>query len=255
MWRRIIPSQRIERTHGKADKKKEVQRFIESPTALSSVFDRWRRAARRSGRRLWIGGGVVALATAGLFFYRNEVQSARAEAQRELFQAVHYFEAEEWDKALGGDGNSLGFLSIMEDYGSTKAANLAAFYAGNICLKQGNFQRAIEYLSRYESEDFFVQARAYALHGDAYMELEDYKQAITYYEKAARWHPNKIFTPVYLIKLCIARTKMEDLQAAISCYKEIVERYYDTDEYDVAIKEVARLTRLVDAAVQEDSPD
>ena len=43
-----------------------------------------------------------------------------------MFQAVYYFEADSLDRGLNGDGNNLGFLDIIDEYGITDAANLSA---------------------------------------------------------------------------------------------------------------------------------
>jgi hypothetical protein len=43
-------------------------------------------------------------------------------------------------------------LTIAEDFGSTKAGNLANFYAGTALMKQGKFDEAIEYLSDFSSK-------------------------------------------------------------------------------------------------------
>src|SRR5690606_22276199 len=121
-------------------------------------------------------------------------------AQREMFQAVYYFEADSLDLALNGDGNNLGFLDIIDDYGITDAANLANYYAGAAFLKQGKFQVARLYLEDFKSNDLLVQARAYSLIGDTYMEEDNFEQAARYYSRAANYKPNKYFSPTYLMK-------------------------------------------------------
>jgi len=40
-------------------------------------------------------------------------------------------------------------------------------------LKQGKFEDAIEYLKKFNAGDLLIQARAYSLIGDAYLELKD----------------------------------------------------------------------------------
>ncbi len=69
-------------------------------------------------------------------------------------------------------------LSLFADnYGSTPGGNLAKFYAGLGLLKQGKYDEAIEHLDDFKSSDLLVQARAYALLGDAYMEKKSYDEA------------------------------------------------------------------------------
>ena len=71
-------------------------------------------------------------------------------------------------------------LNIIDDYGITDAANLANYYAGVCYLKQGKFELARLYLEDFSSNDLLVQARAYSLVGDTYMEEQKYEDAAKY---------------------------------------------------------------------------
>ena len=124
-----------------------------------------------------------------------------------MFQAVYYFEADSLDKALNGDGNNLGFLDIADEYGITDAGNLANYYAGVSYLKQGKFELARLYLEDFSADDLLIQARAYSLVGDSYMEEEKYDDAAKYYNKAANYKPNKYFSPTYLMKRSLGLRK------------------------------------------------
>ena len=73
----------------------------------------------------------------------------------------------------------LGSLNIIDDYGITDAANLANYYAGVCYLKQGNLSSSRLYLEDFSSNDLLVQARAYSLIGDTYMEEQKYEDAAT----------------------------------------------------------------------------
>src|SRR5690606_3114897 len=137
----------------------------------------------------------------GFNYYKNNLNQ---EAQNQMFQAVFYFEADSLDRALNGDGNNLGFLDIAAEYGITKAGNLANYYAGVSYLKQGKYELARLYLEDFSSDDLLVQARAYSLIGDAYMEEKNYEEAAKFYHKAAEYKPNKTFTPIYLMKEALA---------------------------------------------------
>jgi len=38
-----------------------------------------------------------------------------AQAQKDMFQAIRYFESDSLNLAVNGDGNNLGFLQIIDD--------------------------------------------------------------------------------------------------------------------------------------------
>mgnify|MGYP001793651672 FL=1 len=185
--------------------------------------------------------GALFLIVAGFFGWNYYTTSQNDLAQSEMFQAIYYYESDSLDLALNGDGNNLGFVDISSDYSMTDAGNLANFYAGSAYLKQSKFKLAILYLEDFSSSDNLVQARAYSLVGDANMELGDYEQAATYYEKAANYRPNKFFTPQYLIKQGLAYEKLNNNQAAIAVYEIIIEEYWESAEVQDAKKYKARL--------------
>ncbi|MEM9298635.1 MAG: tetratricopeptide repeat protein [Bacteroidota bacterium] len=185
--------------------------------------------------------GALFLIVAGFFGWNYYTTSQNDLAQSEMFQAIYYYESDSLDLALNGDGNNLGFVDISSDYSMTDAGNLANFYAGSAYLKQSKFKLAILYLEDFSSSDNLVQARAYSLVGDANMELGDYEQAATYYEKAANYRPNKFFTPQYLMKQGLAYEKLNNNQAAIAVYEIIIEEYWESAEVQDAKKYKARL--------------
>lgn len=224
-----------------AKKEEHKHELLENPEALKEKLagaENW----LESNPKIVLGVAlVILLAVGGYFgfqFYRN---SQNEQAQNEMFQAVFYFEADSLDKALNGDGNNLGFLNIIDDYGITDAANLANYYAGVCYLKQGKFELARLYLEDFSSNDLLVQARAYSLLGDTYMEEQKYEDAASYYKKAANYEPNKYFSPAYLMKEALAYEKLNQNDKAKEAYEKIITQYWDSDEYQEAKKFKARL--------------
>jgi TolA-binding protein len=89
-----------------------------------------------------------------------------------------------------------------------------------------------------------VQARAYALIGDANLELKNYEEAITYYKKASDYKPNEYFTPRYLMKLGLAYELNNDYKSAAEAYGKIADQYSGAQEYNDARKSKARAEEL-----------
>lgn len=218
--------------------------LLESPEALAERLTRTEEFLEKNKKLVFGIGGLLVLIIAGFFAYRAYVTSQNEQAQAEMFQAIHYFEGGEYDKALEGDGNYPGFLEIIDDYGMTDAANLAHYYAGTIYLHQGSFNEAIDHLQEFSTDDLLLQSRAFALTGDAYMELEQYGQAAEFYDKAANHKPNEFFTPIYLSKAALAYELNGNIQEALERYTRITEEYYGSNEYENARKQKARLEAL-----------
>lgn len=222
-------------------KKEESKDLLENPEVIQEKLEGIEHWVEKNPKLLIGVVGAIVLAVGGFFGYRYWVGNQDAQAQKEMFQAVRYFEADSLNLALNGDGNNLGFLQIIEDYSLTEAGNLANFYAGAIYLKQGKFPLAIFHLEDYKANDLLVQARAYSLIGDAYMEQKSYEDAAKYYEKAARYKPNKEFTPVYLMKAGLAYEKLNNTDKAKAAYQTIIDKYWESSELQNAKKFKAKL--------------
>jgi len=227
----------------KEKKKDEGIEVLEDPNAIVDKANEF--FSDKRNKTLVFGiGGVIAAVILGIAGYNYYITNQNTTAQEELFQAQFYFEADSLGLALNGDGNSYGFLEIIDEFSGTKAANLANFYAGASYLRLGDFDGAIRHLSDFSSSDYLVQARAYALIGDAYMEQDDFGNAIEYYEKAADYKPNKSFTPIYLKKLAVAQEQNGSLAEAASTYGVIEKEYPQSAEIHDAKKQKARLQAL-----------
>lgn len=180
---------------------------------------------------------VAAVVVAGgiLCWHRFVYQPEVAEAQGQMALAEENFRDADYETALNGDGNVLGFAQIIDEYGA-KGGKAVYFYAGICELQLGNYEEAISYLKSYKGKDAILAARAVACIGDAYVGLEDYAKALGYFEKAASTIDN-MYAAGYLLKAGIVAEKLGEEAKALAFYKEIKDQYpqsmeaYDVDKY------------------------
>ena len=110
---------------------------------------------------------VLIIAGAGFFLWHKfAYEPARAEAQEQMYPAENNFRNAEYELALNGDGNVLGFAQIIDEYGA-KAGKSVYFYAGVCELQLGNYESAAEYLRKYSGKDRILAGRALSCLGDA----------------------------------------------------------------------------------------
>jgi tetratricopeptide (TPR) repeat protein len=220
----------------KKGKKVKHHDLLETPEVLAEQITKSEQFVEKHQTLMFVILGVISLIVAGGFLYKYYMNSQNELAQDEMFQAVYYFEQDSLDLALRGDGNRFGFLDIIDEYGSTKAGNLANFYAGACYMRKGTFSSAIPFLTDFSSDDILLQSRAYSLLGDAHMEADDYTEAAKFYDKAASYKPNKEFTPTYLMKAALAYQLNGQNDKAIQQYDKVIDEYKNTPEYNDARK-------------------
>ncbi|MBW6479525.1 MAG: tetratricopeptide repeat protein [Bacteroidales bacterium] len=174
---------------------------------------------------------VIVLLIAGYIGYTRFVLEPREqEARAEIFTAEKYFEQDSLRLALEGDGVHLGFLDIISDYRMTKTANLARYYAGISLLNTGEYEEAIDHLKKFRRRDQMLGAMALGAIGDAYLALEDTRNAIRYYNRAVDYRPNELTTPAFLMKLGMVHELEGDHNKALDAYKRISNEYPNTTE-------------------------
>ena len=81
--------------------------------------------------------------------------------------------------------------------------------------------------------------------GDAYSELKDYKQAITYYKKAADKSSNKFTSPLFLKKLGLVYENQKDFASAEEAYTKIKIQYPSSQEAAMIDEYIARASAQV----------
>ena len=173
-----------------------------------------------------IWGVLCAILVVGfcVLAYNNFVRQPKIkEAQAQAYQAEEVFRNGEFELALKGDGNFLGFEQIIAEYGSA-AGEAMYLYAGECELQLGNWQNALEYLGKYSTDDTIMAARSIAAKAAAYEGLEDYANALKFYEEAARKADNT-FTAEYLLKAGRVAEELGQTEKALALYNEIKDQY------------------------------
>ena len=208
-------------------KNENVEAVVEAVSKTEKFFN-------ENGKVLGIAAAAVVVAAAVIFCVNKFVfQPAQAEAQGQMAVAEEIFRAGDYELALNGDGNVLGFAQIIDEYGA-KAGKAATFYAGVCELQLGNWDLALDYLKAYKGKDAILKARAIACMGDAYVGLEEYTKALGCFEKAAAVVDN-MFAATYLLKAGVVAEKLGQNEKALAFYTQIQEQYPDSMEgYEIA---------------------
>ncbi len=178
----------------------------------------------------------------GYFAYQYMYQMPREnEAQEYIYTAQRYFEEDSLNLALNGDGTNYGFLAVAEDYSGTKAGNLANYYAGVSYLNLGQYEKAIEYLDEFDSDEDVLSVVAKGAIGDAFMELDQPKEALDYYKRAVSGEENSFVVPFYLKKAGMVAEGEGNLKDAQKYFTRIKKEFKDSQEAADIDKYIARV--------------
>lgn len=185
-------------------------------------------------------GSIVVVAVGYLGLNKFYLEPRQTEAQEQMFMAQNYFEKDSFNLALNGDGNNLGFLDIIDDFGSTDAGNLSCYYAGVSYLNMGQFDNAIDYLKKFDTDDLLLGPISVGAQGDAQLELGKTDKALALYTEAYKMNENELTAPIYMLKageLLEASSKQEE---ALKIYEIIKQKFPESTEGRSIDKYIAR---------------
>ncbi|MGY8913552.1 MAG: tetratricopeptide repeat protein [Flavobacteriales bacterium] len=184
--------------------------------------------------------GVIAVAVLGYLAYNQFViKPKEASADNEMYYPQQYFDqalnsTTERDSlftlSLNGADGKYGFLDIIEEYSGTKAANVASYSAGMAYLNMQNYQEAINHLENFSSDDAILGALAKGGLGDAFVQLNQPEDALSYYEKAVAHSDNSFTAPKFLYKAGITALELNQSDKALEYFQRIKDDYASSDE-------------------------
>ncbi len=208
--------------------KEDALNVNEQLASSEAFFDKYKKV---------ISIAVVALIVvlAGAFLYVNQIAGPNEEkASTALGRGQQYFNNEQFDKALNGDGaNYEGFLKIADNYSSTDAGNLANLYAGLCYANLNKWNEAAKYLDAFSPEgDQMVSPAAIAALGDAYAHLGQLDKAVDNFKKAADRADSKAadganysLSPTFLVKAGEILESQGKKSEALDIYKNVKKTY------------------------------
>ena len=181
---------------------------------------------------------AIVVIIVGAFLYKAYVAAPREEkASTELAKGQEYFNAEQFDKALKGDGAGFtGLLNIINNYGSTDAANLANLYVGLCYANLNKWNEAVKYLDEYSpADDAMVSPAAVAALGNAYAHVNQLDKAITNLQKAAdmadkeaKDDANNSLSPTFRLQAGILLESQGKKDDALKTYQDIKKKYVNS---------------------------
>lgn len=190
-------------------------------------------------RKIILGAIVaVIVIVAGYFCYKAFIGAPREEkASTAIARGQEYFNMEQFDKALNGDGAGyVGFVKIASDYSSTDAGNLANLYAGLCYANLNKWNDAVKYLEKFSpADDAMISPAAIEALGNAYAHvgqvdkaIEKLKDAANKANSKAKDGVNSTIAPYFLLQAGELLESQKKTDEANKLYKDIKEKYVNS---------------------------
>ncbi len=221
---------------------KSTKNNEESIVDVQEVYSKTEQYVEDNRNTLLIIAGIMVVLFAGYFAVtRLYLEPKNKEGMELLWKAEYWFEIDSLDKALAGNEAYYGFEYLADEYSGTDAGALASYYTGIIYLRNGEFQRAIDHLKDANLDDEIAGAVALGSIGDAYVELGNFSEALSYYGDAVSHSENILTAPIYLKKAGLIHEDTGKHEKALKNYQEIKEKYPKSTEARVIDSYIARV--------------
>jgi tetratricopeptide (TPR) repeat protein len=191
-------------------------------------------------KNIFIGLAAIVVVILGYMAYQKYVvEPKEIEAADELAYPKKHFEMainnevasdSLFKTSLEGANGKYGFVDIADNYSGTKAGNLANYYAGIAYLKLKDYKNAISYLNDFKSKDELLAPIAKGAIGDAFTDINQPKDALEYYEEAAKMRENAFTSPFYLFKAANTAFELGNFEKAITYFTKIKDEYPSSSE-------------------------
>ncbi len=210
------------------NKKETTDNNVES---LESALTRTEQYIEKNQKMLTIVALVIVVIVGSFIGYKRlYIAPMEKEAQALIFPAENYFERDSFNLVLNGDGNNPGVLEIIDNFGPTRTANLAHYYAGISYRQLGNYEDALTHLKKFSTSERMIGSIALGAIGDCYVELEKLEEAANYYVEAAKKGDNEFSTPMYLMKAALVYEELSKFNEALNIYKEVKNKFPKSTE-------------------------
>ncbi len=181
---------------------------------------------------------LVVVGVLGGLGYHFYVAGPRAEkASAAIAKAQQYFEANDYQHALNGDGANIGFLQAIDQYSGTDASNLSCLYAGLSYAQTGKYKEAIPLLEDFSGDDQMIAPAALGTLGNCYAHVNRLDDAVKTLKAAADKADNNSLSPIYLIQAGEILESQGKKAEALPLYQKVKDSYpqsmqaMDIDKY------------------------
>lgn len=210
----------------------------DEPIALDVQLSKGEAFIEKNWKKICAVLGVVIVIVVGTYIYKNWMAGKEIDAQKAIAAAQVAFAQQQYEQALNGDGNTKGFVKIIDEFSGTETANLAKLYAGLSCAKLDKVDDAIKYLEDFSAQDDqMVSPAALGALGNCYIQKGETEKGASILVKAAEKADNDAVSPVLLLQAGEAYESLGNNEKAVELYNKIKKQYFrsmvsqDIDKY------------------------
>lgn len=218
--------------------KKETKQ-VEETVAFDAQLNKAESFIKENLKKLTIALAAVVVLVVGIWAYTYWQGQRETKAQNAIAASQELFMQENYELALNGNENSVGFLQVMDQYSGTKTANLAKLYAAICYAKADKYEDAIKMAEDFSGKgDQMVSPAAIAALANCYIQTGQNDKGVELLIKAAKKADNDAISPSFLLQAATVLEADGNNEKAVELYTEIKTKYINSplaDQMDAYI--------------------
>lgn len=189
------------------------------------------RFIEKYAKQLSIAFGALVLAVLGYFAYRQFIiEPKNQEATLSYLSAQKNLSEGKEDLALGGkSAANPGYLGTYDNYSGTQVGKLAAYNAGLLEFRKGNYQKAYDLLEKFSSGNKTLNALKLGAMADCQSNLNKNDEALSLLDKAISASDDPYTTYYFTRKAGTLALALKKNAEAKKYFATIDEKYQDYD--------------------------
>lgn len=172
---------------------------------------------------------LVVVVFATVIYFKNRADN-NEKAITQLGGIYQAYDGGQYQAAIDGvpERNIPGLKSIVENYGSSHAGDIARFYLGNAYFHTGRYDEALKAFEDCGSDEELIAVSRLASIASCYEVKKDHKEAAEYFEKAATKFSKDMNAAENLNHAARNYGQAGEKEKAIELYKRIKKNYPTT---------------------------
>jgi tetratricopeptide (TPR) repeat protein len=211
--------------------------LITSMGKLTSVYEQHKK-------NIGIVVGAVAVLVIVLFVYFKNRADNNEKATVELGKVYSFYDNNQYQIAIDGvaERGVVGLKSIVENYGSTHAGNIARFYLASAYFHLGKYDEARHQFEEFSASDQLLSVSRLTGIAGCYEAMGENEKAAESYEKAGINYPKDVDAAANLNHAADNFALAGKKERALDLYKKLKKEYPTTQFARDADRHIAKLS-------------
>ncbi len=187
---------------------------------------------------------ALVVVVAGTLIYARNQAANNEKATTALGKVLEFYDTNQLQLAIDGSAERgiVGLKSIVDNYGSTDAGNLARFYLADAYFQLRKYDEALEQFDKFSGSEQLVSVSRLTGMAGCYEAKGEYEKAAEHYEKAATKYPKDVDAAGNLNHAADNYARAGKKDRALDIYKKLKKEYPTTQFGRDADRGIARLS-------------